>query len=1163
MKNKILAVVAVVVVLAMIFAGPKKKREPVQEVMESVPVFISLDLQETGFNLSELTALAVSSDDKYLASGTGEGSLMIWDINVSRRIHSFRVGNYAVTAAGFSPNLSALAVGSSSGEITVWNFDENTVRPSFRIVTTSGISSIMFNKTGNEIISLSTEGELCRWNSSTGALISKEASGSDTFNAAALGPDGNHVLYGSADTLEYAQLPNWARRGEYTGINGEILAAAAGDGKFAASGKGYIYIWNDNLQPVNIPVTENISALAINSNATRLLTGSEDGVIRMWNMETREEIIRYISFGNADEVGEWIAMLPSGYYNSSALGATLMKVETGEETFTIAQFSNALFRPDILSKSLKEGGSLKLERSIENIAVQLPPIVEIIGPRTFSVTGDSIDVRVKITVRAGGLGNLKVTRIPIGQDTRPRLIGYKPYMDSILNRYTENGMTVYEAVVSAPLVPGENVIGIAAYGESLDWESESARVNINTSWAGPDADKPVLYVLTMSIGEYQNTSKVSTLDYTRNDANKFAELLLTQRNGGLYKDVVVVSREDGDITKKGFIDTFSELAKRVGRNDNFVFFYAGHGDVKDGDFYFVPHDSIGADNPHENNITMNDIVSAITEIHAKHSLILLDTCNSGTLLEGKETAFGRLIDQLNEKAIITATLGNQKALETDVEGHGLFTASLLASYRLMDKPEDQNEYSQYVTVADIIEFTNQDVPVRIQNIGMDVTAASRGFNKTDYIEIQSPLASEPGVHFTNFPVFDRYTESGNLVINSVTAGSVNLYRMYSDDDPQEFNINAGASVTWPLLAGSYRASIIYGNKEVEEIDVEVRGFPDPSLTRYVPENTVISFTYKEPLPGEVRIRNNTAGLLRITGRADMNLAAGSNLTLNFTPGQYTISLEYNDGYIERRTITATNDSQLQVDFAYRITVPEGFVFIPPGSFLMGSPSSEAERQSNEQQHNVTISSGFYMSAYQITQRDYQEIMGSNPSNFKGNNLPVENVEWLDAIRYCNARSIKEGLRPVYNISGRNVTLISGANGYRLPTEAEWEYACRAGTTGAYPTGNSITVTQANFRNNYNSRTRDAGSFQPNRWGLYDMAGNVWEWCWDWYAPYTGDAQTDPMGAASGEQRIVRGGGYTSTLIGNLRSAYRGFNRPATKANDVGFRVVRVREIPAQ
>jgi len=225
-------------------------------------------------------------------------------------------------------------------------------------------------------------------------------------------------------------------------------------------------------------------------------------------------------------------------------------------------------------------------------------------------------------------------------------------------------------------------------------------------------------------------------------------------------------------------------------------------------------------------------------------------------------------------------------------------------------------------------------------------------------------------------------------------------------------------------------------------------------------------------------------------------------------------------------------------------------------------------------------SSFYMGKYEVTQKEYQELMGKNPNNFKGDNMPVETVSWYDAIEYCNKRSQKEGLTPAYkidkNIKDSNnkndkdkikwtVTWNKNANGYRLPTEAEWEYACRAGTTTPFSTGKNITTSQANYDGNspynnnkkgqYRKKTTLVGSFSPNTWGLYDMHGNVCEWCWDWYEDYSSGSLTDPNGAVTGSYRVIRGGSWGSDGK-NLRSAYREYNNPFSQGSSIGFRLVR-------
>jgi formylglycine-generating enzyme required for sulfatase activity len=249
-------------------------------------------------------------------------------------------------------------------------------------------------------------------------------------------------------------------------------------------------------------------------------------------------------------------------------------------------------------------------------------------------------------------------------------------------------------------------------------------------------------------------------------------------------------------------------------------------------------------------------------------------------------------------------------------------------------------------------------------------------------------------------------------------------------------------------------------------------------------------------------------------------------------------------------------------------VDENLVRIKGGIFTMGSPSSEIRREKDEASHSVTLGD-FHIGKYEVTQKEYKDITGADPSNFKGDNLPVENVTWHEAVQYCNARSKKEGLTPAYTIdaSGADpaVAWNKNANGYRLPTEAEWEYASRAGTTTPFNTGGNISPKQANYYgtypyNNapsgeYRERTVPVGSFAPNPWGLHDMHGNVWEWCWDRYGEYPSGVSNNLDGAPSGVYRVNRGGGWND-FGRHLRSAYRAAHSPVNRTFNLGFRVVR-------
>ena len=239
---------------------------------------------------------------------------------------------------------------------------------------------------------------------------------------------------------------------------------------------------------------------------------------------------------------------------------------------------------------------------------------------------------------------------------------------------------------------------------------------------------------------------------------------------------------------------------------------------------------------------------------------------------------------------------------------------------------------------------------------------------------------------------------------------------------------------------------------------------------------------------------------------------------------------------ECRTLTLPGDVKMEM------------IYVAPGSFTMGSPSSEDGHEGDETQHRVTLTKGYWLGKYEVTQRQWESVMGNNPSYFKGGDRPVENVSWKDCQEFCR------------KVNDAAIQQFGG--GARLPTEAEWEYACRAGTTTAFSWGNALNGDKANCNGNYpcgttvkgcyREQTADVGSYSPNVWGFYDMHGNVWEWCSDWYGSYGGDA-TDPIGPAPGEFRVLRGGGWLR-YARYCRSAFRNRHNPGLRFSGYGFRL---------
>jgi len=246
-------------------------------------------------------------------------------------------------------------------------------------------------------------------------------------------------------------------------------------------------------------------------------------------------------------------------------------------------------------------------------------------------------------------------------------------------------------------------------------------------------------------------------------------------------------------------------------------------------------------------------------------------------------------------------------------------------------------------------------------------------------------------------------------------------------------------------------------------------------------------------------------------------------------------------------------------------IPDSFARVEGGTFQMGNNGGDSDEKPA---HTVTVK-GFYLSKYPVTQKEWFEVMGTTIRQQQaaaggsrlygeGDNYPMYHVSWFEAVEYCNRLSVKEGLTPAYSGAGNAIACDWNANGYRLPTEAEWEYAAKGGgrDPAAYEyAGSGSADAAAWYAGNSGGGARPIATKSPNSLGLYDMSGNVWEWCWDWYGDYSGGAQTDPRGAPAGSGRVGRGGSWSDSAQ-NIRSTSRNYGAPSNRGNSLGFRLAR-------
>ena len=296
-------------------------------------------------------------------------------------------------------------------------------------------------------------------------------------------------------------------------------------------------------------------------------------------------------------------------------------------------------------------------------------------------------------------------------------------------------------------------------------------------------------------------------------------------------------------------------------------------------------------------------------------------------------------------------------------------------------------------------------------------------------------------------------------------------------------------------------------------------------------------------PGHLYVSTNPSdAVVRI-----LNIKPLFSPDMALEPGRYHLSVSRAGYETKNEWITLTKNKGYAADITLK---PIGtinnilgmeFSYIKPGNFMMGTPSGEHGRQEYETRHRVTLTQGYYLQTTEVTQGQWKAVMGSNPSKFFGDNCPVEQVSWDDAQSFIQKLNAREG-----------------GTHYRLPTEAEWEFACRAGSDTPYANGKSLSSLGWYFANSVRMKTHPVAGKSQNDWGLYDMHGNVEEWCQDWFFDYYSGNATNPAGPSMGSIRVIRGGSWQSTVgyVSSCRSASRSFTSPGHRSCDLGFRLAR-------
>ena len=630
-----------------------------------------------------------------------------------------------------------------------------------------------------------------------------------------------------------------------------------------------------------------------------------------------------------------------------------------------------------------------------------------------------------------------------------------------------------------------------------------------------------------------------------NDAKAVKDVLLSRY---YFDQEHLIELYDEEATRKNIISKLRYLANNIREEDSLVIFYAGHGHLdsitKRGSWIPVESGTQDASAWISNN-DIKDYLK-IDAIRAKHILLISDSCFAGDFFRGDRGIVPNITEtiikkayQLSSRQAITSG-GLEPVSDAGFGKNSIFSYFLIKTLKENQKPflvpsemfldikagvaENADQFPLLGSLKDtggqqggeIVFFLRQDS--RLKDLSSEALQKTKELERLKQMERESMEVKKK----EEAEILNREREVAELDAKIVkmkrrlgTAAEnpddslERMLAMVREKDAQKRHLDE--------LRQKRQAEEAKRLAEIEELKAKKRkkllATLEGNISKY---NSIVSF----PFFGKSMQESAWKSLLA-------KYPSAGNLQVGDIDGlKFKIAYEGIENSIGMK-----------------------FVRIPPGTFMLGSPPDEPGHTFNEKQHQVTLTKEFYMQTTEVTQGQWKKVMGHNPSQFNkcGDDCPVEKVSWNDVQDFIHKLNQREG---------------SGI--YRLPTEAEWEYAARAGTKTPFAFGRCLSTDQANYDGNYpfpecangefRKKTVSVGSFSPNSWGLYDMHGNVWEWCLDWYKSYPPGSATDPTGPPKGSSRLHRGGSWFSGA-GPCRSANRNFSSPNSRKFDLGFRLV--------